>query len=380
MIYKRQIFKDVCLAIFLVMLSRLSYWFAGKVWNAVQHTNVHLFDLLCQFDAGWYASIATKGYYMKEPVVHPYGVAADWAFFPLYPMVVRFFDWLTGLSVYHSGVVVSTILLIVAIVFIISYISSTRDRSTAISAAILVAFGPYSFYFSSLYSESLFILLTIICFYYLEKEKWIKCGIFGALLSLTRPTGVLFVVPLLIKMVFPQLKERQGLFDIAKSILIDEKKILSLLLIPAGLFAYMTFLYFHMGDPFAFKHVQIAWGRLNGNPFIVLYNALIGNGPRGGIESQYLALWGLLGLVCSVYLFLQKRFAEGAFGLLCILIPMMSKVISLPRFFIGTVVLIFSLNDIINRFEKVKWPIIIALSAANISLLFLWFSKHWITV
>jgi len=377
-IHKKQIFKDVCLAIFLVMLSRLSYWFAGEVWNSVQHTNVHLFDLLCQWDAGWYADIVENGY-LKEPKVDGGAVAANWGFFPLYPIVVRFFVWLTGLGVFHSGVVVSTMLLIVAIVFIIKYISTTRDRSSAISAAILVAFGPYSFYFSSLYTESLFILLTVICFYYLEREEWIKCGIFGALLSSTRPTGVLFIVPLLIKMVFPCVKERQSLFGIAKSILIDERKLLSLLLIPAGLFAYMMFLYFHVGDPFVFNNVQIAWGRVSGNPFEVLNNGLIGRGSGGWVASQYLALWGLLGLVCSVYLFMQKRFTEGTFGLLCLLMPMMSSIMAMPRYFIGTLVLIFSLNDIINRFEKFKWPIIIILSAANISLLFLWFSRHWIT-
>ena len=378
MILKKQIFKEVCLALFLVMLSRLSYWFVGEVWNVVQHSNVHLFDLLCQWDADWYASIVKEGYW-KEPRVYHDEVYANWGFFPLYPMLVSFFVRLTGLSVFHSGVVVSTLLLIVAIVFIIKYVSMTRDRSIAISAAILVAFGPYSFYFSSLYTESLFILLTVICFYYLEKEEWIKCGIFGALLSSTRPTGVLFVVPLLIKMVFPLIIERQGLFGIAKSILIDARKLLSLLLIPAGLFAYMTFLYFHVGDPFVFNDVQIAWGRVSGNPLGVLSNGLLGQGFEGWVESQYLSLWGLLGLVCSVYLFMQKRFTEGAFGLICILTPMMSSIMAMPRYFIGTIVLIFSLNDIINRFEKFKWPIIIILSAANILLLILWFSRHWIT-
>ena len=118
MILKKQIFKEVCLALFLVMLSRLSYWFVGEVWNVVQHSNVHLFDLLCQWDADWYASIVKEGYW-KEPRVYHDEVYANWGFFPLYPMLVSFFVRLTGLSVFHSGVVVSTLLLIVAIVFII---------------------------------------------------------------------------------------------------------------------------------------------------------------------------------------------------------------------------------------------------------------------
>ncbi len=374
----KSLIKEFLIVIFIVALSRFVFWLSALVWNILHNSNMGLIELLCQWDAGWYSGIVTNGY-MKEPSEHPNGDAANWAFFPLYPLLVRFFVWLTGLSAGYAGVISSTIFLVIALVFVFRYISITRNSCYAFSVIVLMAFGPYSFYYSSLYTESLFVALTAICFYFLEKERWLLCGIFGALLSATRPVGVFFFIPLLLKIITPYVIKHESLFGTIKSVINNEKQVFSLLLVPAGLFAYMTYLYFYVGDPFAFQHIQISWGRENGNPFIVLYRGLLGQGAFGGIQSQYLSLWGLLGLVLSGYLIIQKRYYEGIFALFCILIPMTSNVQSLPRYLMGSVVLVYAINDILSRFNKFKWPIIAALSSINVLLLFLWFSGHLIT-
>jgi Gpi18-like mannosyltransferase len=377
MIKSKDFAKNIYLAILITTLSRLSYWISGQAWNNLQNKQESIFNLLCQWDALWYRTIAEQGY-MKEPMYHAKGDAANWAFSPLYPLSVKFFSMLTGLKTNYSGVIVSTVFLIIALFFVIKYVSLTRDTSHALTAAILLGLGPYSFYFASLYTESLFLLLAVLCFYCLEKEKWLLCGIFGALLTATRPTGILFVFAFLIKIFVVEFNKQKNIFKIIKDFFTNEKKLLALLLIPVGLFSYMTFLYFWVGDPFAFIHIQLAWARESANPLKLIVDGLTG---KTGFYYQYLAAWAASGLICSAYLFKQKRFAEGTFGLLIIVVPLMlGNLLAIQRFFVGSFVLVLAVNDIINRFPTYKWVIITFLCTINISLLFLWFSSSRITI
>ncbi|MDR3562973.1 MAG: hypothetical protein P4N59_16280 [Negativicutes bacterium] len=347
---------------------------AAETLNFLHKRNDSVFALLCWFDAGWYRGIVEYGY-MTEPMAHLKGDAANWAFFPLYPILVKVFSWLTGFNTYIAGVILSTILFTIAILFILKYIKLTRKDSVAPSAIFLMAFGPYSFYFSSLYTESLFILLVILGFYFMEKEKWLICGIMGALLSATRPTGIVFELVLFTRFIELSLKRGESLTFALKEIAFSEKKRLALLLIPAGLFVYMTFLYFHVGDPLAFMHVEVAWGREFGDPIKLLYRALTGNE-----QSIYLAIWEIVGFTGVAFLIVKKRYAEGVFGFFCVMLPAMSSLLAMPRYIVGSLVLPLAFNDFVNQYEKLKWLIVIVLGAANIHLLFLWFTRHDITM
>lgn len=365
-------YNDIIFSIIIVIFSRIIFYLGKVTWNMIFNTHFGLMNLINQWDSGWYANIIENGY-MLQPAAHLNGDAANWAFFPLYPMCVRLFKQIINLNTVKSGFIVSSIFLVISLYFIIKYLSLTRDKDNAITAAILVALGPYSFYFSCLYTESLFILLVILCFYYMQKENWILCGIFGALLSATRATGVLLFISLFIKIVTPYIREHRSIKYIIIEIIKDGKKLFGLILFPAGLFSYMTFLYFYMGDAFAFKHVEIAWGRTNSNPFKTLFYGLIGKGAFGGNISRYLAIWGVIGIIGSIYLFIHNKIEEGVFGFLCIIVPMMSNIQSLPRYFIGTLVLIFSFNDLLNKLKGYKWPVVALLCMSNILLLFLWY-------
>lgn len=358
----------------MVVLSRLTYFIAVEIWNFVHKTNDRLIKLLCWFDSGWYADIARYGY-MPEPMAHVKGDAANWAFFPLYPCLVALISRITSLDIEIAGVGLSTIFLVIAALFIGKYIRLTRKESAAPSAIILLAFGPYSFYFSSLYTEALFVLLTALCFYYMQKEKWLVCGILGALLSATRPTGIVFEVVLIARLIELEAKRGKNLMGVLVDIVADDKKRLSLLLVPAGLLSYMTFLYSYVGDPLAFKHVEVAWGREFDNPFKLFYLAVTGDG-----RSIYLALWEALGLMGVGFLYVQKRYAECVFALFCVILPATTSLIGMPRYIVGSLMLPLAFNDFLNRYGNWKWSVIGALSVGNMYLLFLWFSRHPVTM
>src|SRR5688572_13588593 len=63
---------------------------------------------MCQWDCQWYVGLADHGY---DPFPVPSMInAGNWAFFPLYPMLVAGFRTITGLSTIHAATVLSVAL------------------------------------------------------------------------------------------------------------------------------------------------------------------------------------------------------------------------------------------------------------------------------
>lgn len=363
--------RDVYVPVIIALLSRVVILLAGTVWNLTHDTSQSLFELLYKLDAGWYKSIIEEGY-MKTPLESGQPGAANWAFFPLYPLITGVISDVTGIASTVVGPLVSTVLFIAAVMVIFRYATLTRNRDNAILAVTIFSFGPYSFYFSCFYTEALFLLLVACSFYYLEKKEWLAAGLCGALLSATRPTGVLIFFPLLVKMITSYDADKKSLPSLARHIFSDEKKILALSVVPLGLFSYATYLYFLVGDPFAFKNVEIAWDRDFSNPLIVLYKGL-----TGSMAHKYLAFWGILGMACSAYLYHNKKYSEAIFGFVLITISASTAVFSLQRYFIGSFVLVLALSDIIGKSNSIKWPGTCFMCSMNVLLLFLWFlGKH----
>ncbi len=214
------------------------------------------------YDNNWFGSIITGGY-VKEPNGHAAGDAANWAFFPLAPLMVKIFSFNCLLNYRVVGIILNTLFFALAITVAYRYVTDFHDsiKVVLIFTAIMV-FGPFSFYFSSLYSESLFMLLTMLFLYHLRRENYILMGIFGAALSATRVTGVLMAFAVLVYVICKHVKEKRGnVIVFIKETLQNHRLILGVCLIPLGLFLYMLYLKNLTGDAFAFMHIQKAWGR-----------------------------------------------------------------------------------------------------------------------
>ena len=105
---------------------------------------------LGRWDSVWYLAIAADGY----------GGGAREAFFPLYPLVVR----LAGVpfdSALVGGALASTVLLAVALVVLHRLVALDHGRAVARNAVLVTALFPMSFFFSAVYSESLFLALSV---------------------------------------------------------------------------------------------------------------------------------------------------------------------------------------------------------------------------
>lgn len=278
---------------------------------------------LCRWDCKWFG-LAAEGYETALPA-NRLG-EADWAFFPLYPQLVRLFGAATGLSFAWSGVLLSQLFGVLAAVLSRPLFV---DRRAYDLFAFSLLLGPFSLLFWLPYSESLYILLTLLGLGALRRANFPLAGAIGALLSATRVTGILFGVAILVEAVADHFR-RGGKAGRLLSTLLAPRVLLALLLVPLGLIAFAVHLRLAMGDGLAFAHVQIAWYRELGNPFANWFATVVGNS-----SPRIHALAVLFGLGLVVVLFRRRRQAEAAFCLAAVALSTATGMESSLRFFAG---------------------------------------------
>ena len=136
------------------------------------------------------------------------------------------------------------------------------DARTAAWTVAFLSFFPTSFFFTSVYSESLFLLCSVAAFFFAERRHWALAGLAGMLAVLTRPTGLLLVAPLALLMI--EQDGARGLGGALRSLL--RPRTLWLALLPLGLVLYAAYLQADTGHALAFMAAQRHWGRSLASP------------------------------------------------------------------------------------------------------------------
>jgi hypothetical protein len=298
---------------------------------------------LGRWDSVWYLAIAGAGY----------GDGAREAFFPLYPLLVRIAGVPVG-SALVGGALASTALLGAALVVLHRLVTLDHDRAVARNAVLVTALFPMSFFFSAVYSESLFLALSVGAVYAARRERWAWAGALGGLAAMTRSAGVVLLVPL--ALVY--------LWDVGRPSLRDRRRlradVLWLGLLPLGLAAYCGFLALQGLDALAPFHAQDVWFRSFAGPFGGVWDGTVAavQGTRqllsGAREPVYFAAaggdpflvarhnielfaWLVLGAVASVGALRRLPVAYGAYLVVALALPLSYPVgpqplMSLPRF------------------------------------------------
>jgi hypothetical protein len=157
---------------------------------------------------------------------HGYARARDTVFVPLYPRLIRALSYLTGTTAL-AGAVISAIAFAGALVLLHRLARLELGARTADAAVLLLAFAPLSFFFSAVYTESLFLVLSVGAFYAARRGRWRLAVALGALSTVTRVTGILLVLPLAIM----RLKEKGR----------PDRGLAWLVSLPAALGGYLAF-------------------------------------------------------------------------------------------------------------------------------------------
>jgi membrane-bound metal-dependent hydrolase YbcI (DUF457 family) len=204
---------------------------------------------LARWDAGWYLSIAERGYWYD-----PHG-ASSVAFFPLLPLLIKGLGVFTGNQV-SAGLLIANLAALGAVLALYHWVRMEAGQAAAERAVLWLLVYPFSFYLHSIYAESLFFLLATLALYASAREQRLASGIWGALAAVTRPMGVLLTPAL-----------AWGLWrDWRAGRPLRPRDAIAVLLPAAGLGVYMAYLWIAFGDPLAFWnahrvgwHVQLQW-------------------------------------------------------------------------------------------------------------------------
>jgi hypothetical protein len=298
---------------------------------------------LGRWDSVWYMAIASGGY----------GDGAREAFFPLYPLLVK----VAGAPLHSTlvgGALLSMALLGVALVLLHRLVALDYERAVARNAVLVTALFPMSFFFSAVYSESLFLALSIGAVYAARRERWAWAGALGALGATTRSAGVLLLVPLAMIYLWdtgrPSLRTRRPLRADA----------LWLALVPLGLASYCGFLALGGHDALAPFAAQEVWFRSFAGPFGGAWDGFVAgvqgarqllSGARAPVyftaaggdpflvarHNIELLVWLALALVAVAGVLRRLPAAYGAYVVAALALPLSYPVgpqplMSLPRF------------------------------------------------
>ena len=171
------------------------------------------------------------------------------------------------------------------------------------------------------YSETLFSILCMWALLAVTRKSHFTLAAAVALLTLCRPTGIVFSAGLGLWILadhgwFRILKEKQTI-----------KLVLALLAAPFALILWMVYLYFHCGDPIAFSNTQSAWGHAYTWPWESFFAS------RQWFQ-QVISVYVLLLLAGAFFLFRKAGTGEKLFVALNALFPLITgSVASYYRYF-----------------------------------------------
>jgi hypothetical protein len=139
-----------------------------------------------RWDGQWYLKIAAEGYRADD---------GSSAFFPLYPWIVSIMGWLAGERFIWAGIVLSSLFFLAALVLLHRLVRLDFHHEDAGRTVFYLAAFPMAFFFWAVYSESLFLFLSVAALLAMRTQKWWWAALAISLAIWTRTTGLLLLLP-----------------------------------------------------------------------------------------------------------------------------------------------------------------------------------------
>lgn len=214
-----------------------------------------LTDVWARWDSVWFLGIAEHGY----------ARAGSAAFYPLYPGAVGLVGRVFFGHYVLAGIVVSLGAAFGAFLLLYRIGEERLGAEGGRRAVLYLALFPFALFLQSVYSESLYLLLTLAAFVLAERGHFLGAGAVAGLALLTRPTAVA-LLPALALLAWAQRDRLRALAGLAVA--------------PLVFAAYPLYLWQAKGDPWEFLEDQRRWSR-----------HLSPAGPFGGIWDGLRAGW-----------------------------------------------------------------------------------------
>jgi hypothetical protein len=214
-------------------------------------------DVWARWDSVWFLRIAEHGYDAAS------GAAS--AFYPLYPAAVGGLGRVLFGHYVLAGLLVSLVAAFGSFLLLYRLAEERLGADGGRRAVLYLAVFPFALFLQAVYSESLYLLLTLAAFALAERRRFLPAGAAAGLALLTRPTGAA-LLPALALLAWREPERLRALGSLAVA--------------PLLFAAYPLYLWRAEGDPWAFVHAQRLWSR-----------HLSPAGPLGGIWDGLRAGW-----------------------------------------------------------------------------------------
>lgn len=316
-----------------------------------QNSSPDFFQNLANWDGGHFLGIAQHGY-------------QEWyqyAFFPLYPLLINILTKFTQ-NFFLSGVLISIISSLAAICLLYKLVGLDFNKKLAERVIIFMLFFPTSFFLLTTYSEGLFLLFTLLMFYFLKKNNLTLAAIFASLASATRLSGLAAVITVLF-----YVHATQGF---------SRKNWHIIILAPLGFLLYCYYLYVNTSDPLYFITAERHWQRNIVTPGVSFWETIKNIARPNFLQGNFMALLDLIIAVFGVgMIFRNFRFLPiyyNIFGFASILIPLVTpSLTSFPRFLLPIFPIYIGLALIKNEYMLFAYQLISTMLLGLFVILFL---------
>jgi len=341
------------------------------VANSSPWTAVYDAPPLARWDAVWYRSIAAEGYHLR-------GAQGDGnvGWYPLYPIVLRVVSGVLGAPILWAGIGLSLLFLLPGLLLMADLFADWGGEESVLPGIATVLLFPTSFYFASVYSESLFLLTTALAIWAARRGSWLIAAPAGFLAALTRFNGALVVLPIAWYAVQAARKQGRRLLPAA-----------AVATTLVGAAAYPAYLWARFGDPLLYVHDRIRgssvqprtlWGM---GPWLVgqIRGRLSGPPSLENLSFAVELLTMALFVVLVVGLYRRKLFAEAIYtGATILLLLHSGTVAGLDRYVLVLFPCFFILAEYLRRRPVAAFGYVLA--SAGLGGVFLHRFVHWIMV
>jgi hypothetical protein len=144
-------------------------------------------DMLTNWDGQWYVHVAEHGYPRDLPVQDGEVARNAWAFFPVYPALVRAVVALSSLPFAVAASVVSMAAGAGAMVLVFRLLEGRVGRYNAGMTVLAMSLSPAGVLLQAAYTESVALLVLVACLTLLVQRRYGWLAVMAVVLSLTRP-------------------------------------------------------------------------------------------------------------------------------------------------------------------------------------------------
>jgi len=356
-------------------------WQYVPKYQVVENQNIYPWS---NFDGVHYIAIASRGYINEG------------RFLPLFPMIIAAISYPLSIFLeiqpygpvtFWTGLLISNFFFLLAIHYLYKLLRLDYKKETVMRTILLLIVFPTSFFFVSVYTESLFLLLSVLSIFSARKKQWGRAICFAMLLTITRLPGILITIPLLYEFITNEIKLKE--IDQLRKLLTlrNMAKLLPFLLITLPLFGYSYFNYLKWQDPLFFIHAHDLGNSRSVSslvfPLVTVYRYLkIFLTVNFNLYEFWVAIIEFISLIIAsigiIYSFIKKiRTSYQIFSISLISLPILSGTLSgFPRYSIIAFPLFIGLALRLEKHSKL-FKLILFISILFQAVLLMLFSRGW---